>query len=444
MTVQPPPEPHLNLKIVELEAKLVKAYKVIRKLRKQVALLETEQPPSTQKSRDRPQKQSRSRSRRHRTSSRSQLSFLSGVLVAAILLAGLGLFVKFRGFQFSLADVWPSTPITLSSQTVVSTELPPSTEPPQPEWVYNVESVPELNYSLKLQQIVDAVVNLVEQQKLPTSALSLHLIDVQAQTFAEYRSQTPRFPASLAKLFWMVAVYDQVEAGILPVEELTYTAECQTDICQLIKKSDNEAASRILDRLTDTTSRLEQQQNDFETWLKKRHSINKFFQKAGYKNIDISQKNFPIPYLKMEKPEARDFQMRGDPKQPIRNQMSAEQAARLMYEIVTEKAVSPQASSDMMKLLERDLNPQVWQQDESNQIQGFLGESLTASEVRLISKVGWTSETRFEVAFIQSKSGQFGYILTVFGDGENYSNNWQLFPAISKLVYENMRSLDDK
>ncbi len=443
MTVQPPPEPNLDLKIVELEAKLVKAYKVIRKLRKQVVLLETEQSPSSQ-TKVHPKTQSPSRSRRHRTSSRSQSSFLSGVLVATILLAGLGLFVKFRGSQFSLAEIWPSTPIILSSQTVVPAEVPPPTEPPQPEWVYNVESIPELTYNLKLQQIVDAVVNLVEQQKLPTSALSLHLIDVQTQTFAEYRSQTPRFPASLAKLFWMVAVYDQVEAGRLPVEELTHTAECKTDICQLIKKSDNEAASRILDRLTDTTSRLEQQQNDFETWLKKRHSINQFFQKAGYKNLDISQKNFPIPDLKMEKPEAWDLQMRGDPKQPIRNQMSAEQAARLMYEIVTEKAVSPQASSDMMKLLERDLNPEVWQQDESNQIQGFLGESLNASEVRLISKVGWTSETRFEVAFIQSKSGEVAYILTVFGDSATYSENWKLFPAISKLVDENMRSLDDQ
>ncbi len=443
MTLQIPPEPDLNPKIVELEAKLVKAYKVIRKLRKQVALHETEQPSSPQTS-DPPKKTSRSPSRRHRTSWPAQLSFLSGVLVSATLLAGLGLWVKFRGFQFSLADIWPSTPISSSSQTVLPAEPPPTEEGSAPEWVYNAESVPELKYSLKLQQIVDAVVNLVEQQKLPTSALSLHLIDVKTQTFAEYRSQTPRFPASVAKLFWMVAVYDQVEAGRLPAEELTHTAECQTDICKLIKKSDNEAASRILDRLTGTTSRPEPEKNDFETWLNKRHSINHFFQEAGYKNLDISQKNFPVPYLKMEKPEAWDLQMRGDPKQPIRNQMSAEQAARLMYEIVTEKAVSPQASSDMMQLLERDLNPKVWKQDESNQIQGFLGESLKASEVRLISKVGWTSETRFEVAFIESKSGEVSYVLTVFGDGAIYSKNWKIFPAISKLVDERMTSLVSK
>ena len=308
VTLQTPPEPDLNPKIVELEAKLVKAYKVIRKLRKQVALHETEQPPSSQTS-DHPKTQSRSRSNRYHNPMRSQLSFLSGVLVTAILLAGLGLWIKFRGFQFSVADIWLSTRISLSRQSRPPAERHPTVEPPTPEWVYNVEDVPELKYSLKLQQIVDAVVNLVEQQKLPTSALSLHLIDVKTQTFAEYRSQTPRFPASVAKLFWMVAVYDQVEVGKLPPEELTDTAECQSDICKLIKKSDNEAASRILDRLTGTTSRPEQENNDFESWLKKRHSINKFFQEAGYKNLDISQKNFPVPYLKMEQPEAWDLQM---------------------------------------------------------------------------------------------------------------------------------------
>ncbi|MGB3401082.1 MAG: serine hydrolase [Microcoleaceae cyanobacterium] len=329
-------------------------------------------------------------------------------------------------------------PVSTSSQGTLKPSILPAAT-----WEYNVKTLPNLNYNLDLQTIINLIIEQAEAEGLPTTNLSLHLIDVKTQSFAEYRSQIPRFPASITKLFWMVALYDRVNQGKIDPETINYTPECQTDICQLIKKSNNESASRILDQITETSSVAEEQTESFNNWLKKRNSINQFFQTAGYKDINISQKNFPIPYINMENPEHWDKKMRGDNTDPIRNLITAAQTGRLMYEIVTEQAISKLASQQMLTLLEQDLNPQVWLQEESNPIAGFLGESLVNTDVRFASKVGWTSSTRFEVAAVISPDKNVSYILTVFGHGTPYARNEQIFPKISRIVYENMTAQDN-
>jgi hypothetical protein len=64
------------------------------------------------------------------------------------------------------------------TQNISSAKLTPekrlNTQP-----VYNVQTEPDLNYSLALQAIIDQVINQDYQQKLSTSSLSIHLIDLQ-------------------------------------------------------------------------------------------------------------------------------------------------------------------------------------------------------------------------------------------------------------------------
>lgn len=305
--------------------------------------------------------------------------------------------------------------------------------------VYNVTNPPRFQFSQDLQEIVDETVEMAASKGLPTDALSISLIDVKTSQFAEYQQTTFRYPASIVKLFWMVALYAQVEKGIMPAEAVFYTPECKTNICKMSQKSDNEAASRILDQLTNTTSQLQKTDKDYRTWLQKRQWVNRFFQQAGYTDINISQKNFPIPYLNMDKPQGFDLKMRGDPAKPLRNKMTTEQATRLMYEIFTSQSVSQKASEGMMQLLTRDLRPEVWQQEQYNSVEGFLSESLPMSEVYFASKVGWTASSRQEVAYIATKDGQAAYILTIFGDDPAYGSDWKIFPEMSSLIYKRIK-----
>lgn len=330
-----------------------------------------------------------------------------------------------------------SEPLSISPSTDSGSSLPQSNRLKNVNLVYNINQAPRFQFSDELQLIVDEAIELAESKGLPTSALSISLIEAKTGKIAGYQEKTLRYPASLSKLFWMVALYAQVEKNLLPKDTVFSTEECQNNLCKMVQKSDNDAASRILDLLTDTTSQVPNSEN-YDQWLNQRQWVNRFFQEAGYQNINVSQKNFPIPYLKLEGPQEFELRMRGNPDNPIRNKMSSEQVARLMYEIFSGQAVSQKASENMMQLMRRDLRPEVWQQEQYNSVQGFLSELLPSSEVYVASKVGWTSTSRQEVAYIATKDGKSAYILAIFGDDPAFADDWKIFPEISLHIYRRM------
>jgi beta-lactamase class A len=301
--------------------------------------------------------------------------------------------------------------------------------------VYNFRKSQEFNLSQQLQNIVDSLVKRSATQGLPTDSLSITLIDINTGKFAEYQQERLRYPASVVKLFWMVAFYAQQQAGIIQS-----TGESEVDMFEMINKSDNEAASRILDQITNTQSGKTTE--DYETWLSKREEVNHFFEAAGYTAININQKTFPIPYLKDygKSPQGYEQKMRGNPNSPTRNQITAKQAARLMYEIVTGQAISSEYSQKMATLLRRDLSREAWvnidPNFEFNPIRAFLGEGLPPN-VLFLSKAGWTSQTRQEVAFVQD--GNTAYILAIFAEDKAYATNAKIFPEMSRFVFERLK-----
>ncbi len=308
----------------------------------------------------------------------------------------------------------------------------------EPTFSYNIKTPPNPVYSQELQGIVDEATKIATSKGLPADKLSISLFDVsnsQNHTFAGYQNQALRFPASVAKLFWMAAFYSAIEKGIITERESGF----KNDLEQMIRISNNDAASRILDKITDTESGGRLAGEELQTWLKKRNQINTFFQSAGYNDIRITTKNYPIYYSKQEEPVGRDLQLRGDPSQPIRNQVTTDQAGRLIYEIYTRQAVSSIASRKMAYLLTRDLDPKAWKNDPSNSIQGFLGESLPPN-IYFGSKVGYTSSSRSEATFVRTLDDRAIYILVVFADDPAYAKNETVFPAISRYVFDRLNA----
>lgn len=308
----------------------------------------------------------------------------------------------------------------------------------EPIFSYNIKTPSSPVYSQELQAIVDEAAKIAIGKGLSAERLSISLVDVsnsKAHSFAGYQNQTLRFPASVAKLFWMTAFYSAIEKGKITQKESAFTS----DLEQMIRVSNNDAASRILDKVTDTESGGQLAGEELQTWLKKRNQINTFFQSAGYNNINITTKNYPIYYSKQEEPVGRDLQLRGDPSQPIRNQVTTDQAARLIYEIYTRQAVSSIASRKMAYLLTRDLDPKAWKNDPSNPIQGFLGESLPTN-IYFGSKVGYTSSSRSEATFVRTLDDRAIYILVVFADDPAYAQDETVFPAISRYVFDRLNA----
>jgi len=322
----------------------------------------------------------------------------------------------------------------------VSLPISMQVAPEYTDLIYNVTAAPNLQPNQALQTIVDDIVNLVVDRGFAKESLSISLIDLNTNTMAEYQQNQPRYPASIVKLFWMVIVYAKIQQGILPE-----TAALNLNLSKMIGQSNNESASRILDTITNTESGEELKAEDYQIWLKKRQQVNQFFQSAGYQNLNISQKTFPIPYLNQELPEGRDLQMRGDPDRPIRNQLTTADVARLLYEIAYGRSVSKVASQKMLGWLTRDLHPEAWKNlpnnsIELNPIRELFGESLPV-DLHFASKAGWTSNSRQEAALIATKDGKTSYILVVFANDSAYAADENIFPKISRLVFERMTGL---
>ena len=303
---------------------------------------------------------------------------------------------------------------------------------------YNFVTSPQFSSNKKLQQIVDNIVDLVQSKGLPTEKLSISLIDLNGAeccAYASYLDNKTRYPASTIKLFWMVELYSQYQAGIIPEKSVL-----EEDIYKMIQDSNNESASRILDKISKTESGEALPKNKFDIWLAHRYSVNQFFERAGYQNINISQKPFPIPYLNLTHPEGRDLQIRqiyGGKAKPVRNYLTTYSVARLLFEIYNNQAITEQYSMRMKTLLKRDLHTEAWQQKPYNSIAGFLGESLPVN-TDFYSKMGWTFSNRNDAAIIATPDGKHKYILVVFGDDPSFYQNKKLFPEISQMVYEKM------
>lgn len=365
------------------------------------------------------------------------------------------------GSSVQVAAKSPITPLQVPGVEVAVKSSPPqnskSLTPPVPDWavtkllpipsrqpekqdlkvVYNLKKPPNFKQSQELQTIVNDVVELATAQNLPTKALSITLIDAKTGETAGYQQNTPRYPASVIKMFWMVVLYAQIENGIWQHEK-----DFTPYLAKMIQESDNEAASFILDEVTGTRSEPELKSENFKLWKNKRQQINQFFRQADYNNISIIQKTFPIDYINLPEPQGSESQLLGNSQNW--NRITTQHAARLLYEVCyTRQAISVQASKKMCGWLKRDLNPKVWQPSDSydfNPVRTFFGESLPHNRLQFYSKAGWTSISRAEAAMVVTENRKATYILAIFAPDSAYADDVEIFPKMSRLVYNRMTS----
>ena len=363
------------------------------------------------------------------------------ILVAVLMTLSWIITLPFRGRPAS--DIPLATPESSVSPTLIPPYVPPAPEPTPEDlgFAYNVRRQPYKRNNSQLQEIVDELVNIAEEKGLPTGPLSISLIDVsnpEVHTFAGYKSQVLRYPASVSKLFWMAAFYGAVEKGLIDDEPRFHQ-----DLILMMQKSHNDSASRLLDVITDTKSGVKLEGKKLNTWLEKRKSVNDFFQKADYQGLIVSTKNYPRYSPSQKGPVGRDRQLRKKDGKFLRNLISTDHATRLIYEIYTRQAVSPKYSRRMAYLLTRDLRPEVWQNDPYNGVESFLGESLPTN-IYFGSKVGLTSEDRMDVAFVRTLDDKAIYILAIFAEDTAYVDDKEIFPKLSRHVYDRMIALGNK
>ncbi|MEA5626287.1 serine hydrolase [Nostoc sp. UHCC 0251] len=244
-----------------------------------------------------------------------------------------------------------------------------------------------------------------------------------------YRGVERIYPASVVKLFYLVAVNEWLEKGMSQTSK-----ELERALRDMIVDSSNDATSLIVDILTGTTSGPELPTGPFETWKYQRNIVNRYYQSLGWEEmqtINVCQKTWG------DGPYGRERAFVGE-LLDNRNMLTTNAIARLLHSIVGGVAVSSGRSQAMMALLKRSLND-LPTDTEENQVTGFLGGGLTEN-AQIWSKAGWTSQVRHDVAYIEIPE-QRPYVLVVFTEGKAQAKSRAILPFVSKLVVEAISSL---
>ncbi|MBH8573891.1 serine hydrolase [Nostocaceae cyanobacterium CENA369] len=247
-----------------------------------------------------------------------------------------------------------------------------------------------------------------------------------------YRGVERIYPASVVKLFYLVAVNEWLEKGMSqPSKEL------ERALRDMIVDSSNDATSLVVDILSGTTSGPELSTGPFETWKYQRNIVNRYYQSLGWEEmatINVCQKTWG------DGPYGRERAFYGE-MLDNRNMVTTNAIARLLHSIVGGVAVSSGRSQAMMALLKRSLKPDDLPTDmEEDQVTGFLGGGLP-QDAQIWSKAGWTSQVRHDAAYIELPEQKRPYILVVFTEGKAHAQNRAILPFVSKLVVEAINSL---
>ncbi len=277
----------------------------------------------------------------------------------------------------------------------------------------------------QLQALVDGAVHQTltkfADQQLKPDQIAFTLVDLRdprRPVRASYRGDALIYPASVVKLFYLVAVHRWLEDG-----KLQDTEELRRALRDMIVQSYNEATHYIVDVLTGTTSGPELPPDELKTWADKRDAVNRYFASLGYTNINVNKK----PWC--EGPYGRETQASKAFK-PGRNLLTTDATARLLTEIVTGKAVTAKRCAEMMELLKRD--PFGKSDDPDDRAHGFTGPALPTG-AKMWSKAGWTSETRHDAAYIELPNGA-KFVLVTFTTDQ--ANERDIIPAVARVVLE--------
>lgn len=241
-----------------------------------------------------------------------------------------------------------------------------------------------------------------------------------------YRGTELIYPASVVKLFYMVALVEWLENRMVSL-----TPEIARALRDMIVDSSNDATSLIVDVLTGTTSGAELPEAPFQTWQYQRQIVNRYFhglEVPAYRYINVCQKTWG------DGPYGRERAFYGSD-MANRNFLTTDATAHLLDSIMSGGAVNSDRCQTMQNLLKRSLKPEDLAADPENQITGFLGEGLPQGAA-IWSKAGLMSKVRHDAAYIEV--AEIAFTLVVFTEG--HAQNQAILPFISQTLVQDINA----
>jgi hypothetical protein len=240
---------------------------------------------------------------------------------------------------------------------------------------------------------------------------------------ASYRGVELIYPASVVKLFYLVAAHEWLEQGMV-----SPSAELDRALKDMIADSSNDATSLVVDVLSGTTSGPDLPPGPFATWCYQRNIVNRFFQSLQWpelEGVNMNQKPWG------DGPYGRERAFVGE-QYGNRNYLTTNAVARLIHSIAGGVAVSAERSQTMLDLMARTLPDHPPAPGEEDQVTGFLSAGLPPGS-RFYSKAGFTSRVRHDAIYFELPSGAPS-LLVAFTEGSQHSQDRRILPQLARLI----------
>ncbi len=232
------------------------------------------------------------------------------------------------------------------------------------------------------------------------------------------------YPASIVKLVYGLAAYSWIKT-----KKILLNQEISDAVYKMLFYSSNDATSFLIDVITGTTSGPCIEGEPWEKWKYQRSIINDWLKELNWNElneINCCQKTWE------DGPFGREKEFYGT-ENKNRNMMTTDSTARILEEIMI-KIDYQKDNLNLRSFLKRNLNKNFLRKDTLNQVDGFLGGGLPEN-INFWSKAGLMSQARHDAAWwVNNDSLQT--LLVVFGNGEKYVKDENLFPEISNAVYK--------
>lgn len=271
---------------------------------------------------------------------------------------------------------------------------------------------------LHLNQVAEWTVHEYAARGLQADGLALAAVWLRPDGTTEWahvRGDAPMYPASLVKLFYLVAVH-----GFLDDGRIADSAELERAITDMIVDSANDPTNYLLEVLTGASGGAELPEAALAAWMEQRQAVNRYLRALGYTDVNACQKTWA------EGPYGRERQGYG-PNFELRNSASANAIAKLWVEQII-LAKGPRADA-RRTLLSRDFT--ITSTDPDDQRTAFTARGLP-SGAKLWSKAGWTTKVRHDAAYVELPTGErlVWVILT-----QGVSSDRALIPAVSRRFF---------
>jgi len=245
----------------------------------------------------------------------------------------------------------------------------------------------------------------------------------QAGVGAHWRGSQQRYPASVVKLVYLVAVEAWIQR-----QWLGSTEELRRALADMVRESSNDATGYVVDLLSGTTSGVELPPGPLAQWSHQRQLVNRWLAELGWPELEgcnACQKTWG------DGPYGRERQSYGEAN-AHRNRLSSEGTARMLQAVMAGALVSPPASLRMQALLARSLDLEQRAADPENQVDGFLGGGLPEGAL-LWSKAGWMSQARHDAAYVEVE-GVAPTLMVAFSEGVDCAKDETLLPEICRRL----------